>query len=202
MAAEPQWELLAVGTHVHHVHPNRYTALAFNPHVDPKSLARFSPIFDATGSAIPSWYGGLSERGALYETIFRDVVGRADRTIYKEKLTPQVLSEVRLSNSVRLLKLFGTGPTTVGIHNQITKLLPNQYGISRDEAQRLHDLFPEAQGFIWRSRISDDELSFVVYADRVVPAFFGSLVNSVPLLSDAGLELVLEAANSLKTVIA
>lgn len=201
MGADPQWDLLSAGNPVYHVHPAAYGALAFNPHVDPRALSRFAPVFAPDGSAIPSWYGGLTFQGALFETVFRGVVGQVDRTIYRTLLKGQVLSTVALTSNLRLLRLHGTGPVTLGLHTEITTLLPNRYGESRQTGQELHDKFPEAQGLIWRSRISNDEFSFVLYADRVMPAVLGRVLRSVPLDSDDGLAFVMAAANPLGTVI-
>lgn len=56
---------------IHRIHPDEYAPDAFNP--GPGGNARFSPIRDAAGNAIPTIYGGTTLECAAMETVFHDV---------------------------------------------------------------------------------------------------------------------------------
>ncbi|MFT3803520.1 MAG: RES family NAD+ phosphorylase [Burkholderiaceae bacterium] len=62
---------LAEGTVLHRVHQSEYRADQFNPGV--RGNARFSPIQDNQGQAIPTLYAGTTLPCALMETVFHDV---------------------------------------------------------------------------------------------------------------------------------
>ncbi len=60
---------------MYRVHETIYAADQFNS--SPKGNARFSPIHDPSGSVIPTLYAATTPRGALMESVFRDVPYRA-----------------------------------------------------------------------------------------------------------------------------
>ena len=62
---------LIVGTVLHRVHQSQYQADQFNPGL--RGNARFSPIQDNQGQAIPTLYAGTTLPCALMETVFHDV---------------------------------------------------------------------------------------------------------------------------------
>jgi hypothetical protein len=59
------------GERMHRVHETIYTVDQFNP--SSKGNARFSPIHDPSGSVIPTLYAATTPRGALMESVFRDI---------------------------------------------------------------------------------------------------------------------------------
>ena len=59
------------GQVVHRIHLDLYHAVQFNPGA--KGNAQFSPIKDATGSSVPTLYGGVTFECAAMETVFHDV---------------------------------------------------------------------------------------------------------------------------------
>src|SRR3974390_1578805 len=59
------------GETMHRVHDTIYAVDQFNP--SPKGNARFSPILDPSGKVIPTLYAATTPRGALMESVFRDV---------------------------------------------------------------------------------------------------------------------------------
>lgn len=62
---------LAPGQVLHRIHQNIYNADQFNPGV--LGNARFSPIRNALGEAIPTLYAGTTFDCAVMETVFHDV---------------------------------------------------------------------------------------------------------------------------------
>jgi hypothetical protein len=60
-----------VGATMHRVHETTYAVDQFNS--SPEGNARFSPIHDPSGSVIPTLYAATTPRGALMESVFRDV---------------------------------------------------------------------------------------------------------------------------------
>lgn len=71
---------------------------------------------------------------------------------------------------------------------------PETYANSRQVAHELHDQFEIVHGLIWRSRINNDEISVVLYADRVSETF-ATVGESYPLDGGRGLLMVMKAAN-------
>lgn len=63
--------VLAKGDVLHPVHQEKYQPDHFNPGVH--GNARFSPIQDDQGRALPILYGGTTVECALMETVFHDV---------------------------------------------------------------------------------------------------------------------------------
>lgn len=59
------------GQTMYRVHELIYAADQFNP--SSKGNARFSPIKDRAGNVIPTLYAATTPRGALMESVFRDV---------------------------------------------------------------------------------------------------------------------------------
>lgn len=83
--------VLAKGDVLHRVHQDKYKPDQFNPGVH--GNARFSPIQDDQGRAIPTLYGGTTIECALMETVFHDVPHTAGfKSFDKGKLTGQVQS--------------------------------------------------------------------------------------------------------------
>jgi hypothetical protein len=56
---------------MYRVHDAIYAVDQFNP--SPKGNARFSPILDPSGKVIPTLYAATTPRGALMESVFRDI---------------------------------------------------------------------------------------------------------------------------------
>jgi len=62
---------VATGTRLHRVHSDAFGGAEFNPGL--KGNARFSPIRNAAGVAIPTIYAAGTMEGALMESVFHDV---------------------------------------------------------------------------------------------------------------------------------
>ncbi|MDQ7911673.1 RES family NAD+ phosphorylase [Pseudomonas sp. 102515] len=95
---------IALGTVLHRVHLSEYQADQFNPGV--RGNARFSPIQDEKGKAIPTLYAGTILPCALMETVFHDVPHTAGfKSFDKAKLNGQVHSTVRLEAALQVVDL-------------------------------------------------------------------------------------------------
>ncbi|WP_434702569.1 RES family NAD+ phosphorylase [Pseudomonas sp. Z1-12] len=96
--------VIAKGDVLHRVHQDKYQPVQFNPGVH--GNARFSPIQDDQGRAIPTLYGGTTVDCALMETVFHDVPHTAGfKSFDKGKLTGQVHSAVQVSQPLHLVDL-------------------------------------------------------------------------------------------------
>lgn len=192
--AAPLYIELGAGTELHHVHRPRFAATAFNPNTGTE-LYRFSPFKDARGEAVPSWYGSTHPHGALYETVFREVVSLGLPAIDASTvLAGRVISRVRLARPARLIQLYGDGLVRLRLPTSLTTGGPETYAGSIETARELHDRFPDSHGFIWLSRINNQELSLVLYGDRL-DGDFGAAGSSEPLDKQPALQIVMDAAN-------
>jgi len=182
---------------LYHVHRPRHAATSFNPHADAVDSWRFSPFPDNDGHPVPSWYGALAPAGALCETVFRDVVMSRHPSIDRATvLADRVISRVTLDAPVQLVKLFGNGLIRLLLKTSFTTSEPRSYPKSRRIAQALYEQFPETQGFIWHSRINNEEVSLVLY-ERRMPGSFATTRETHPLDKGKGLIMVMEVASSI-----
>lgn len=105
---------LKAGSVLYRVHQQQYAADQFNPGV--AGNARFSPICNAAGEAIPTLYGGVTQDCAMMETVFHDVsFAPGLKTYDKTKLVGQVLSTLEVSEDLQLLDLASVPLRKLGI---------------------------------------------------------------------------------------
>lgn len=161
------------GTLLHRVHRQQRAATAFNP--GPQGNARFSPIQDAHGHPIPTWYGGITLQCALMESVFHDVPHTAGfKTFDKNKLTGQVYSVLQVEQPLQLVRLTSVALRCVGVtRKQIIDTEKDQYPATRAWAAAIHGQCPQAQGLYWTSRQDDTAPAVMLFGDRI-PA--GTLV--------------------------
>ena len=170
---EPAGELhaaftvLAEGTVLHRVHQSQYRADQFNPGV--RGNARFSPIQDDQGQAIPTLYAGTTLPCALMETVFHDVPHTAGfKSFDKAKLAGQVHSTVRVEAGLQLVDLSSVAMRKLGVtRKQLIDTEKDQYPATRKWAVALHRQCPQAQGLSWVSRQDDSARAVVLFGDRV-----------------------------------
>jgi hypothetical protein len=92
------------GETMYRVHEAIYAVDQFNP--SPKGNARFSPIPDSSGNVIPTLYAATTPRGALMESVFRNVPYRAGfKHIDSKRLEGRVCSTVLFQADFELLDL-------------------------------------------------------------------------------------------------
>src|SRR5579859_652015 len=100
-------------TTMYRVHETVYAVDEFNP--SPKGNARFSPILDPTGSVIPTLYAA-TPRGALMESVFRDVPYRAGfKHVDRKRLEGRACSFLLFQTNFQLLDLSKVALRGLGI---------------------------------------------------------------------------------------
>jgi RES domain-containing protein len=135
---------------------------------------------------VPSWYGAVTNHGAFFETVFRDVVGRRDRVVQRSvAMAGRVVSRVRLESPLQLLNLYGDGLVSLGLTTSFMSLEPRSYRHTIRIAALLYAGVPTIHGFIWLSRINNSEKSIVIYEPRMTTPF-GSALETYPIDSGRG----------------
>lgn len=177
---------LAAGTVLHRVHQSQYQADQFNPGV--RGNARFSPIQDDQGQAIPTLYAGTTLPCALMETVFHDVPHTAGfKSFDKAKLAGQVHSTVRVEADLQLVDLSSVALRKLGVtRKQLIDTEKDQYPATRKWAVALHRQCPQAQGLSWVSRQDDSARAVVLFGDRVAEGALQAGDGSHSLTDDPG----------------
>lgn len=177
---------LAEGTVLHRVHQSQYLADQFNPGV--RGNARFSPIQDDQGQAIPTLYAGTTLPCALMETVFHDVPHTAGfKSFDKAKLAGQVHSTVRVEADLQLVDLSSVALRKLGVtRKQLIDTEKDQYPATRKWAMALHRQCPQAQGLSWVSRQDDSARAVVLFGDRIAEGALQAGEESLSLTNDPG----------------
>lgn len=177
---------LAVGTVLHRVHQSQYQADQFNPGV--RGNARFSPIQDDQGQAIPTLYAGTTLPCALMETVFHDVPHTAGfKSFDKAKLAGQVHSTIRVEADLQLVDLSSVALRKLGVtRKQLIDTEKDQYPATRKWAVALHRQCPQAQGLSWVSRQDDSARAVVLFGDRIAEGALQAGDGSHSLTDDPG----------------
>lgn len=155
------------GQLLHRVHQDKYSAAQFNPGT--QGNARFSPIQDDKGKAIPTLYGGTSRDCAMMETIFHDVPHAAGFKSYdKKKLLAQVHSMVQINVPLILVDLASVSLRKLGVtRKQLIDTEKDQYPATRLWAAAIYQQCPQAQGLCWVSRQDDSARVVMLFGDRI-----------------------------------
>lgn len=180
---------------LHRVHLSLYAAEQFNPGL--QGNARFSPIQDAQGGAIPTLYGGTTMACALMETVFHDVPHTAGfKSFDKRKLAGQVHSTVRVEQVLQLVDLASVPLRKLGVtRGQLIDTEKDQYPATRQWAAAIHRQCPQAQGLSWVSRQDDSARAVVLFGDRIPSGALRPEADSRRLLEDVdAYDAVLELA--------
>lgn len=172
-------------TNIHRVHQDKYSGNQFNPGLD--GNARFSPIKNALGAPIPTLYGGSTFECAVMETIFHDVPYAAGlKTIDKIKLTGQLHSQVKSSEDLVLADFRGKALRKLGVpRSQIIDTEKDQYPITRQWAEAIHQQHPDLQGICWTSRQDDSAQALMLFGDRLKKGSLRRVGASRNLVTDA-----------------
>ncbi|WP_363808661.1 RES family NAD+ phosphorylase [Pseudomonas brassicacearum] len=138
--------VLVKGDVLHRVHQDKYQSDQFNPGV--RGNARFSPIQDDQGRAIPTLYGGTTVDCALMETVFHDVPHTASfKSFDKGKLPGQVHSAVQISQPLHLVDLSSVALRKLGVtRKQLIDTEKDQYPATRKWAETIHRQWSDVQG--------------------------------------------------------
>jgi hypothetical protein len=190
------------GATMHRVHETIYTVDQFNP--SPKGNARFSPIHDPSGSVIPTLYAATTPRGALMESVFRDVPYRAGfKNVALKRLEGRVCSTLLFQKDFQLLDLSKVALRGIGIQpRQLIDTTKEHYPVTRGWAEQLYAAHPHVQGFLWSSRQDDRALAVVLFGSQVQASDILDRKLSRPLIKNGVPEdFVLQLATDLKVLL-
>jgi len=169
---------------LHRVHLQTYHAAQFNP--GHTGDARFSPIQNAQGQAIPTLYAANTFQAALMESVFHDVPhGSGFKLFDRRKLHGQVHSQLSIRTDLILADLTSKPLRKLGItRKQLIDTEKDQYPNTRLWAQAIHAQHPDVQGLYWTSRQDDSARAVVLFGDRIVDDTLQQSVASRKLLED------------------
>ncbi len=190
------------GATMHRVHETIYAVGQFNP--SPRGNARFSPIHDPSGSVIPTLYAATTPRGALMETVFRDVPYRAGfKNVDLKRLEANVCSALLFQTNFQLLDLSKVALRGLGIQpRQLIDTTKAHYPVTRHWAEQVYAAHPRLQGFLWSSRQDDRALAVVLFGPRVQASELLDGNFSRPLIRiGAPEDFVLQLATDLKVLL-
>lgn len=182
------------GRPIHRIHLVRYAADGFNPGT--KGGARFSPIVDASGAAIPTLYGGSTFDCAAMETVFHDVpFASGFKSFDKRKLVGQIHSVLLPGMDLVLADLSNVALRKLGVPRaQLIDTEKDCYPETRKWAEAIHARAAKIQGLCWTSRQDDRALAIILFGDRIAAKTLVPHGSSRALLSDpsayAGLPLL------------
>jgi hypothetical protein len=190
------------GATMHRVHETIYAVDQFNP--SPKGNARFSPLHDSSGNVIPTLYAATTPRGALMESVFRDVPYRAGfKNVALKRLEGRVCSILQFQKDFQLLDLSKVALRGIGIQpRQLIDTTKEHYPVTRGWAEQVYAADPDLQGFLWSSRQDDRALAVVLFGNRVKASDIVDGSFSRPLIKKSGPEeFVMELATDLKVLL-
>lgn len=158
--------ILDVATTLHRIHQDLYSASEFNPG---KGNARFSPINDSSGKAIPTIYAGETFECAAMESVFHDVPFQPGAKLYnKARLVGQVHSTLVTKQALTLADLRTKALRKLGIpRNALIDTEKSAYPFTRTVAAAIHAKCPAIQGLRWTSRQDDDASAYMLFGDRI-----------------------------------
>ena len=172
------------GQVIHRIHLDLYRPAQFNPGA--KGNARFSPIRDATGSSIPTLYGGVTFECAAMETVFHDVPFAVGLKTYdKAKLIGQVSSQVIPTRDLVLADLSSTALRKLGVERgQLIDTEKDRYPQTRVWAEAIYAQCPDVDGLCWVSRQDDRSRALVLFGDRVQSTELAPDGSSITIVRD------------------
>jgi len=169
---------------LHRVHLQAYHATQFNP--GHTGDARFSPIQNRQGQAIPTLYAADTFQAALMESVFHDVPHEAGFKLFdRRKLHRQVHSQLEIRANLVLADLTSKPLRKLGVtRRQLIDTEKDQYPNTRLWAQAVHAQHPDVQGLYWTSRQDDSARAVVLFGDRIADGSLQQAGESRNLLED------------------
>jgi len=173
------------GRPIHRVHLVRYAADDFNQ--GKKGDARFSPIVDASGAAIPTLYGGSTFDCAVMETVFHDVpFAPGLKTFDKRKLAGQTHSVLLPATALVLADLSNVALRKLGVpRSRLIDTEKDCYPQTRKWTEAIRAPAVKIQGLCWTSRQDDRALAIMLFGDRIAAKTLMPQGSSRELLNDA-----------------
>lgn len=172
---------------IHRIHMERYAGDGFNPGI--AGNARFSPIVNAAGEAIPTLYGGDSFECAAMETVFHNVpYATGYKSVDKGDFEAQVYSTLVLTQDVTVADLGSIALRKLGIsRGDLIETEECFYPQTRLWAEAIHAQCPNLQGLSWISRQHDEARAVMFFGDRIDAGVLVQNSVSLSLVGDAGL---------------
>lgn len=170
---------------IHRIHQDRFRGDEFNPGLN--GNARFSPIRDGKGNAIPTIYGGDTFDCAAMESVFHDVpFAPGLKTVAKRKLKGHHYSQVLSKTDLVLVDLSTTALRNLGIRRgELIETEKDIYPQTRTWAEAIHAQCADVHGLCWVSRQDDRSWAIVLFGDRVGKAPLFEHSPSVDIVHDA-----------------
>jgi len=190
------------GQTMYRVHDAIHGVDQFNP--SPKGNARFSPILDSSGNVIPTLYAATTPRGALMESVFRDIPYRTGfKHVDARRLAGRVCSTLLFQTDFQLLDLSKVALRGLGIPpRQLIDTTKAHYPATRGWAGQMYAAHPHVQGFLWSSRQDDRALAVVLFGSRVNRSAFIDAKLARPLARNGVAEdFVAQLATDLKVLL-
>lgn len=190
------------GVTMHRVHGTIYAVTEFNP--SPGGNSRFSPIYDPSAGVIPTLYAATTPRGALMESVFRDIPYRTGfKNVALARLAGKVCSTVLFRKNFLLLDLSKVALRGMGIQpRQLIDTTKARYPMTRRWAEQVYAAYPRIQGFLWSSRQDDRALVVMLFGSRVQASDLLDDKLSLPLVKKGKAEdFVLQLATDLKVLL-
>jgi hypothetical protein len=194
---DPLLEEIPAGTDLVRVYDRRWGPLDFNP---TSSSARFRPIHDRQGAVVPSAYVASDVETALAEAVLRGVTalrthpGPNRPRLYALQVDPLDLCVVRLTRTVRIVRLHGAGLTRLGLlREHVINTDEADYPYTARWAQTIWGSRPRPHGIAWTSRQNDSGRAYVLWAGRIKPGGIAAPRHAIRLDREPGRDLVRQA---------
>lgn len=177
------------------VHAASYRPGQFHP--GGNGDARFSPLYRADKTSIPTLYGASTLAGAMMETIFHDVPTPPTGYILDiEKLREAGLtvSRIRAKRSLQLVDLSTKGLKRIGLkRTDLIDTPVDSYASTRAWAEWFHAQ-TKAKGLLWTSRQDDQAKALVLFGDQIAESAFRVDVDREPVHEGERLDSLLALA--------
>lgn len=165
---QPLYVSVPAGTTLYRIHSSSFGPTDFNPTVSKNPFG--GGRFDSAEGDYSWLYAGHTVLAAVAETLLRDVpladFGRP-RSIPLAQVRGKRLSVVEVKRDLEFVNLSGKGAIALGQDSWLTTCDSRNYGETRHWARKIREWCPDAAGFRWRSRVDNDEFSYVVFGDRI-----------------------------------
>lgn len=151
------------------VHAGKYGPTQFHP--GGSGNARFSPITNRRGKAVPTLYAATTLAAGLMETVLHDVpTPPRDFILDLARLEEEAMrvSVIQARRSLLLIDLSTKSLQRLGLRRRDLIDTPvRAYPVTRYWASWFHQASSKAQGLIWTSRKDDDAKAIMLFGDRV-----------------------------------
>lgn len=163
--ADPAAGTWPPGGELFHCHRRAYGPVQFNSTGIPQY--RFSPIRDADGLVIPTWYAASSAHGAVAESLLHDIPIGVSGYLAAGQFQGRRVSTIRPARTLRLARLDHDGLRALSLRPEaVTETEADRYSQTALVAQRLHDE-SDLDGLVWVSRRRNIDGAVVLFGDRV-----------------------------------